>query len=309
VRIMNAAGRLALLAPDGLRDVADLSHGAFGPDVQPVYERWAEFTAWARPLAAVGLGGDLPADGVPIGPPAPCPRQIFAIGLNYRDHAEESHLSPPEAPAVFTKFVTCLTGPHGELPLPSDFVDWEVELVVTIGRHASHVPAADGWSYVAGLSVGQDFSERMVQLAGPAPQFSLGKSFPCFGPIGPWLVTPDELANPDDLEIECCIDGESVQKARTSAMIFGVAELIARLSAVTPLLPGDVIFTGTPSGIGGARTPPRFLRPGQVVESGIAGIGELRQICVPPQTHQHQRARKSSADNAGHGFRPAREGS
>ena len=281
MRIMNVDERLTLLTPGGLRDVAELSHGAFGPDIQLVYDHWTAFTAWARQHAARGLPQDLPFEGITIGPPAPRPRQVFAIGLNYRDHAEESHLAAPEAPAVFTKFVSCLSGPYGALPLPSDIVDWEVELVVTIGCHAWRVPADDGWSYVAGLSVGQDYSERRVQLAGPAPQFSLGKSFPRFGPVGPWLVTPDEFADPDDLEIECCIDGESVQKARTSSMIFGVAKLIAHLSAVTPLLPGDVIFTGTPSGVGGARTPPRFLRPGQVVVSRIAGIGEIRQVCVP----------------------------
>lgn len=281
MRIMNVDDRLALLTPDGLRDVAELSHGAFGPDIQATYDRWAQFTAWARQYVIRGSREDLPGEGATIGSPSPRPRQVFAIGLNYRDHAEESRFGPPETPAVFTKFVTCLTGPCGELPLPSEYVDWEVELVVTVGRPATRVPADDGWSYVAGLSVGQDYSERKVQLAGPAPQFSLGKSFPCFGPIGPWLVTPDEFANLDDLEMECSVDGESVQKARTSSMIFGVAELIARLSAVTPLLPGDVIFTGTPSGVGGARTPPRFLRPGQVVVSRIAGIGTIRQVCVP----------------------------
>lgn len=282
MRIMNADDRLALLTPGGLRDVAELSQGEFGPDIQEVYDRWAQFTAWAGPHAAHRLGEDLPGEGVIIGSPSPRPRQVFAIGLNYRDHAEESRLGAPETPAVFTKFPACLTGPYGDLPLPGDYVDWEVELVVTIGRQAWRVPADDGWSHVAGLSAGQDYSERAVQLAGPAPQFSLGKSFPCFGPVGPWLVTPDEFADPDDLEMECLVDGESVQKARTSSMIFGVAELIARLSAVTPLLPGDVIFTGTPAGVGGARTPPRFLRPGQVVVSRIAGIGELRQVCVPP---------------------------
>jgi 2-keto-4-pentenoate hydratase/2-oxohepta-3-ene-1,7-dioic acid hydratase in catechol pathway len=284
MRIMNADHRLTLLTPVGLRDVAELSQGMFGPDIQAVYDQWPQFTAWARQHAAHCAGATLPVEAVTIGPPSPRPRQVFAIGLNYRDHAEESQLGAPEAPAVFTKFATCLTGPHSDLPLPSDFVDWEVELVVTIGRRAWRVPADDGWSYVAGLSVGQDYSERAVQLAGPAPQFSLGKSFPCFGPVGPWLVTPDEFADPDDLEMECRVDGESVQKARTSSMIFGVAELIARLSAVTPLLPGDVIFTGTPSGVGGARTPPRFLHPGQVVISRIAGIGELRQSCVPSPT-------------------------
>lgn len=281
MRIVNADGRLTLLTQGGLRDVAELSQGAFGPDVHSVYDRWAEFTAWARPHAAHGADEDLLGAGLVIGSPSPRPRQVFAIGLNYRDHAEESRFGPSETPAVFTKFVTCLAGPYGELPLPSDHVDWEVELVATIGRRAWRVPADEGWSYVAGLSVGQDYSERAVQLSGSVPQFSLGKSFPRFGPIGPWLVTPDEFADPDDLEVECLVDGESVQKARTSAMIFGVAELIARLSAVTPLLPGDVIFTGTPAGVGGARTPPRFLRPGQVVVSRIAGIGELRQVCVP----------------------------
>jgi 2-keto-4-pentenoate hydratase/2-oxohepta-3-ene-1,7-dioic acid hydratase in catechol pathway len=284
VRIVNAGDRLALLTPDGLRDVAELSDGLFGPDIQAVYDRWEQFAAWARPHAAHGLSEDPPATDVIIGSPSPRPRQVFAIGLNYRDHAEEARLDAPETPAVFTKFPACLTGPYGHLPLPGDYVDWEVELVVAIGRHAWRVPASDGWSHVAGLSVGQDYSAREIQLAGPAPQFSLGKSFPRFGPAGPWLVTPDEFADPDDLEVECRVDGESVQKARTSSMIFSVAELIARLSAVTPLLPGDVIFTGTPAGVGGARTPPRFLRPGQVVVSRIAGIGELRQVCVPSET-------------------------
>jgi 2-keto-4-pentenoate hydratase/2-oxohepta-3-ene-1,7-dioic acid hydratase in catechol pathway len=280
---MNVGGRLTLLTPEGLRDVGDLSQGAFGPDIQAVYDQWPQFAAWAQRRTRPGLAEDVPEDTATIGPPSPRPRQVFAIGLNYRDHADEARLDAPETPAVFTKFPTCLTGPYSDLPLPGDYVDWEAELVVTIGHHAWRVSPDDGWSYVAGLSVGQDYSERAIQLAGPAPQFSLGKSFPCFGPVGPWLVTPDEFADPDDLELECCLDRERVQKARTSSMIFGVAELIARLSAVTPLLPGDLIFTGTPSGIGGAMTPPRFLRPGQVVVSRIAGIGELRQVCVLPQ--------------------------
>lgn len=283
MRIMNVDGRLALLTPEGLRDVGDLSRGAFGgPDIQSVYDRWDQFAAWAQRHASPGQAETMPEKGTTIGPPSPRPRQVFAIGLNYRDHAEEARLDAPDTPAVFTKFPSCLAGPNSDLPLPSDYVDWEVELVVTIGRRAWRVSQDDGWSHVAGLSVGQDYSERAVQLAGQAPQFSLGKSFPRFGPFGPWLVTPDEFADPDDLELECTVDGERVQKDRTSSMIFGVAELIARLSAVTPLLPGDVVFTGTPSGVGGARTPPRFLRAGEVVVSRIAGIGEIRQVCVPP---------------------------
>ena len=277
MRIMNSGGRLSLLTTGGLADVEALSNGRFGPDVQEVYDRWEEFGSWASAHA----GGN-PEQVAPdsAGSPTPRPRQVFAIGLNYRDHAAEAGLAIPADPPVFTKFIGSLTGPFGDLELPSEHVDWEVELVAVVGRRAEHVSAADGWSYIAGLSVGQDYSERRLQLAGPSPQFSLGKSFPGFAPIGPWLVTPDELADPDDLELECTIDGESVQKGRTSSLIFSVPELVARLSAVTPLLPGDVIFTGTPAGVGQARRPQRFLKPGETVTSTIEGLGRMSQTCI-----------------------------
>jgi 2-keto-4-pentenoate hydratase/2-oxohepta-3-ene-1,7-dioic acid hydratase in catechol pathway len=278
MRIANLAGRLALI--DGTRaiDVAEASGGRFGPDVQPVYARFDEFRAWAAtaPLPA-GTGYD-PAS---LGAPAPAPRQLFAIGLNYRAHASESGFAAPASPAVFTKFATSITGPYTEVELPDGHVDWEVELVTVIGKRAHHVAEGDGWSHVAGLTVGQDISERVLQTAGPAPQFSLAKSFPGFTPMGPWLVTPDELANPDDLELSCAIDGEQVQKGRTSELIFPVPALIARLSAVLPLLPGDVIFTGTPAGVGMGRTPQRYLQPAEVLTSRIEGIGDLRQTFIP----------------------------
>ena len=174
---------------------------------------------------------------------------MFGIGLNYRDHAAESGLPLPDRPATFTKFPTCLTGPDAEVPLPSGAVDWEVELVVVIGVRAHRVSEGAAWQHVAGVTVGQDLSERVVQWSAGG-QFSLGKSFPGFGPMGPCLVTPDALADPDDLAIRCAVNGEIVQQSRTSDMVFGVPRLIAELSAVLPLLPGDVIFTGTPSGIG-----------------------------------------------------------
>ncbi|WP_329397367.1 fumarylacetoacetate hydrolase family protein [Streptomyces lydicus] len=275
MRTTTRSGRMCLVTGENVIDVERASAGRFPADPLAVFERWPEFVEWAEgttdgPVAPVG----------PAGAPSPAPRQVFAIGLNYRDHAEESGLGLPDSPATFTKFVTSLTGPQTQLRLPSAFVDWEAELVVVIGRRTERVMAEDAWRHVAGLTVGQDFSERIVQSAGPVPQFSLGKSFPGFAPTGPVLVTADEFTDPDDLEIECLINGESVQKSRTSSMVFGVGELMARLSAVCPLLPGDLIFTGTPAGVGAARTPRRFLRPGDEVVTRIEGIGRLRQSCI-----------------------------
>lgn len=184
-------------------------------------------------------------------------------------------------PPVFTKYATSITGPVTEVALPEGgHTDWEVELVVVVGRRAYRVSEADAWSHIAGLTVGQDISERIIQMAGPAPQFSLGKSYPGFAPMGPWLVTPDEFDNPDDLELTCAINGEEVQRGRTRHLIFSVPTLIARLSEVLPLLPGDVIFTGTPAGVGLGRSPQRWLAPGDELVSAIAGIGELRQRFV-----------------------------
>jgi 2-keto-4-pentenoate hydratase/2-oxohepta-3-ene-1,7-dioic acid hydratase in catechol pathway len=215
-----------------------------------------------------------------LGNPVPAPRQIFAIGLNYADHARESRLDVPAVPPVFTKFASSLFGPRGDIALPPGQVDWEVELVAVIGRRAHRVSPHDAWDYVAGLSVGQDISERVLQMAGSPPQFSLGKSFPGFAPIGPVLVTPDEVPDKDDLELGCSVNGEQVQKGRTSEMVFPVPELIARLSAVTPLLPGDVVFTGTPAGVGLGRSPQRFLAAGDALHSYIVGIGEMHHRFV-----------------------------
>jgi 2-keto-4-pentenoate hydratase/2-oxohepta-3-ene-1,7-dioic acid hydratase in catechol pathway len=277
MRIANLSGRLSLIVGTTAVDVADASGGRFGPAVQEVYERFEEFRDWATSTApAAGRAFDL----AELGPPAPTPRQLFAIGLNYSEHASESGFAAPPSPAVFTKFVTSIAGPYGEVHLPEGNVDWEVELVAVIGRHAYQVTEADAWSHVAGLTVGQDISERVLQMVGPVPQFSLAKSYPGFTPMGPWLVTPDELADPDDLELRCAIDGEQMQKGRTSELIFSVPALIAQLSAVLPLLPGDVIFTGTPAGVGMGRSPQRYLKPGEVLSSSIEGIGELRQTFV-----------------------------
>ena len=282
MRITNLRGRLTLLTDSGAVDVENASAGRFGSDPTAVYARWDDFVAWAD-------SADLPAgtayDAADLGPVVPEPAQIFAIGLNYRDHATESGLDFPAEPPVFTKFRTSLAGPVGDLELPTDTVDWESELVVVIGRTARDVAAENAWEHVAGVTVGQDFSERTRQLVPPAPQFSLGKSFPGFSPIGPAVVTVDEFDDPSDLEIGCSIDGETMQHGRTGELIFSIPVLIERLSAVLPLLPGDLIFTGTPSGVGAGRNPKRFLRVGEEIVTHIEGIGELRQMCVPGKRH------------------------
>jgi 2-keto-4-pentenoate hydratase/2-oxohepta-3-ene-1,7-dioic acid hydratase in catechol pathway len=280
MRIANLAGRLVIVTADGsaAADVEKASRGRFGPHPQPAYEDWPAFRAWAE---AADLSAADSFDVTELGAPAPAPRQLFAIGLNYLDHAAEAGLTAPEEPTVFTKWASCLSGPVTEVALPADGQnDWEVELVVVLGRGGRGISEAEAWDHVAGLTVGQDLSARAIQLSGPAPQWSLGKSLPGFGPMGPWLVTTDELDDPADLAISCAVDGQQVQAGRTADMIFSVPVLIAKLSALLPLFAGDVIFTGTPPGVGVARKPPRFLRPGQELVSQIAGIGELRQRFV-----------------------------
>ena len=278
MRLANLAGRAVLLTTNGAIDVENASDGGLGPEIQDLYEAWDDVVTLAD-TADPTLAK--PYDSAQLGSPVPRPRQVFAIGLNYRAHAEESGMEIPKVPATFTKFPSSLTGPFDDVVLPNDTVDWEVELVAVVGRLAEQVVVDHAWSYVAGLTIGQDLSDRTLQFAA-AMQFSLGKSYRGFGPIGPMLVTPDEFANPDDLELGCRVDGEIVQQARTADLIFNVPQLIAELSAILPLWPGDVIFTGTPSGVGITRQPPRFLRAGNVVESWIEGIGEIRNTMVSP---------------------------
>jgi 2,4-didehydro-3-deoxy-L-rhamnonate hydrolase len=276
VRVANVGGRLALVEPHGFIDVEKSSAGQFAASPQAAYESWQPLREWA---VARDVRGDVVCSGgsLQLGAPVPRPGQVFGIGLNYRTHVEESGLGVPDQPLVFTKFPSCIAAPSAQVTLPDGAVDWEAELVVVVGRTAHHVTEGDAWSYVAGLTVGQDLSERHLQIAGSAPQFSMGKSYPKFGPIGPYVVTPDEFEDPNDLEVSCWLEGgEVLQKARTSDLIFPVAKLIADLSAVCTLWPGDLIFTGTPSGVGFARTPQRFLDRDDVLITAIDHIGQLR---------------------------------
>jgi 2-keto-4-pentenoate hydratase/2-oxohepta-3-ene-1,7-dioic acid hydratase in catechol pathway len=273
----NLDGRFVAAADDAVVDVERASAGRFGPDPQGVYAVWDDFVEWADAgfleTAAQAL------DEARLGPPVPNPRQVFAVALNYPEHAAEAEQTKPEAPLIFTKFPSCLAGAEAAVRLPTAMVDWEVEVVAVIGREARGVAAADAWDHVAGVTVGQDISARDIQRLGPAPQFSLGKSFPGFGPCGPWLATLDEVDR-DAIALECELNGERVQGGTTAEMTFSVPELIAYVSGICPLLPGDLLFTGTPSGVGARRTPPRFLRPGDELVSRVAGVGEIVQRFV-----------------------------
>lgn len=274
MKLANHGGRAALVLDDGIADLVTVSDGRFGPDPMAVYEQWDDVVEFA----AAGVDATGPLVEAELANPAPAPRQVFAIGLNYRAHAEESGMELPAVPATFTKFPASLGGPYDDIVLGGDAVDYEVELVAVIGRRAEHVDVNDAWRHVAGLAVGQDISDRVLQFAAGS-QFSLGKSRTGYGPVGPWLVTPDEVDDPDDLALGCSIAGDVLQDARTDDLVFSVPDLVARLSAVLPLLPGDVIFTGTPAGVGAGRNPPRFLRPGDVLESWVEGIGTIRNTC------------------------------
>ncbi|MDA3040348.1 MAG: fumarylacetoacetate hydrolase family protein [Actinomycetota bacterium] len=275
MKIANLDGRAVLVLDDEVADIETVSDGTFTSDPMSVYEQWDAFVDFASGVSA----GTAPLDESHLCCPVPRPRQVFAIGLNYQEHADESTMDVPETPATFTKYPASLAGPFDDIEIVADRVDWEVELVAVIGRQADRVDPADGWSYIAGLTVGQDISDRELQMAA-GRQFSLGKSRRGFGPMGPWVVTLDEFGDPGDLALRCSVDGDTMQDARTKDLIFDVPRLVAELSAVLSLLPGDVIFTGTPSGVGAARTPPRFLRPGDLLETWIEGIGTMRNHCL-----------------------------
>jgi 2,4-diketo-3-deoxy-L-fuconate hydrolase len=278
IRLASVNGRAQLVRGDRVLDLERASGGRLPADPMAVLAAWDALADWNGGLAADRF--DEPVDRVRFDPPVPRPAKVFAIGLNYRAHAEEAGLEIPQAPMVFTKFPSCLSGPYAPVPLGSGFVDYEAELVVVIGRRAKAVAPERALDVVAGYCAGQDISDRKLQFSDRPPQFSLGKSIDGFGPLGPEVVTLDGFRDPNDLEITCDVSGERLQHARTTDMIFPVPELVAYLSRFCTLEPGDLIFTGTPAGVGSVRTPRRYLAAGEVIRTTIEGIGELVNDCV-----------------------------
>ena len=204
--------------------------------------------------------------------------KFIAVGLNYSDHAIESGMAIPKEPILFTKATSCIVGPNDPVVLPADCTkgDWEVELGFVIGKTARYVPMEDALSYVGAYCVVNDVSERQFQLE-RGSQWDKGKGCDTFGPIGPWLVTSDEVPDPQALELWLDVNGERMQTGNTSTMIFGVAHLVSYITRFMTLMPGDVVTTGTPPGVGIGKNPPRFLKGGDVMTLGIGGLGEQRQ--------------------------------
>lgn len=233
----------------------------------------------ASELAASGAKG-LPLSSVRLLAPVPNPEKFICIGLNYRDHAKESGMDIPEIPTVFTKYRNAVCGPGDPIILPSvsSQVDYEAEFAFVVGKRAKHVSAADWRDYVFGYTCVHDVSARDYQLA--TTQWTIGKTFDSFGPMGPWLVSKDEVADPHGLRIQLTLNGRVLQDSNTNQLVFDVGALLEYLSTVMTLQPGDVVSTGTPPGVGMARKPPIYLQPGDECTVAVEGIGELTNPCV-----------------------------
>ena len=243
-----------------------------------VIERWDAVKADLAARAAAG--GGVPLASVKLEAPIPRPGKIWAIGLNYADHIAESNMATPERQVWFTKAVTSINAPYDPIQIARGTMtnDYEVELVAVIGKRAKHVGATDAAGYVFGYCVGNDVTERMWQHAGP--QWSLGKSFDTHAPIGPWIVTADEVGDPHNLGLRCFVNGEQRQNSNTQHLVFNIWQQIEHLSVGMTLEPGDVIFTGTPGGVGAAMDPRQFLKAGDVVRCEIDRLGHIEGTMV-----------------------------
>jgi 2-keto-4-pentenoate hydratase/2-oxohepta-3-ene-1,7-dioic acid hydratase in catechol pathway len=236
----------------------------------------------SRAQAALAAGRPLSPDELKCGPPIPNPEKVICVGLNYADHARETGVQPPPEPVLFCKFPSAVCGDRQPIVLPraSKEVDFEAELVVVIGRGGRNIARSEAMRHVGGYCCGNDVSARDWQLRKPGGQWLLGKSFDSFAPFGPIILTPDEIPQPHNLDIELRLNGQIMQKSSTAQLIFSIDYLISYVSDVCTLSPGDLIFTGTPPGVGFARKPPIFLKPGDIVEVEIENLGILQNPVV-----------------------------
>jgi len=272
--------RLGIVRDDQVIDLAMASDGSLPADML-TFLQWGDAALQLAREIKDKAASTLPLSEVELLAPIPNPSKVIAIGLNYMDHCREQNIAPPEAPIIFAKFPTSVIGPGAAIrwdPALTRQVDYEVELAVVMGRIARRVPAAEALDYVAGYTVCNDVSARDLQFGDK--QWVRGKSLDTFCPLGPWLVTRDEIPDPHDLAIRSTVNDQILQDSTTAEMIFGVPQLIEFISRAFSLLPGDVIATGTPDGVGVFRSPQIFLKGGDVVTVEIEGLGQLTNHCV-----------------------------
>lgn len=274
-KMANIGGRAALVDEAGWYDLERLGGDGLSDPMAAVAEG-DRLDELAAALGGTEPDGDI--DAADLGPPVPRPRHCYGIGLNYATHVAESGQEVPTVPVVFTKFPGCIVGPTADVELRTDAGDYEAELVVVIGRSGRDIPVERAWELVAGVTAGQDISDRALQFAASPPHFDLGKSRDTYGPIGPLLVSPDLLDDRDAVPLRCAVNGDVRQDDSTANLIFSVPELVAYLSTVSTLAPGDVIFTGTPDGVGVARGD--LLVAGDVITTTVEGVGTLVNTCV-----------------------------
>jgi len=286
MRFANILGRAAIIVADadGTDHVLDIEHASNGrytsdPAIYVDLANHAGLTELTREVE----GGSLPVlDMAQLWAPVPRPPKGLGVGLNYRTHAQESGRELPTEPHLFGKTNNCVAGPFDDIIAPAGRheIDYEAEVVIAFGRTCKQATPETAWDYIAGVMVGQDISDRGEQFRPPIKQFTIAKSYDTFGPTGPWLVTPDALADRDALDLQGVVSGEVMQTANTSDLIFSIPALVTWLSQFMTFGPGDLVWTGTPGGVGEARNPQRFLLDGDVVETTVSGIGTIRNRVV-----------------------------
>ncbi|MEC8985422.1 MAG: fumarylacetoacetate hydrolase family protein [Actinomycetota bacterium] len=272
----NVNGRSALVRENSFFDLEVISDGAVSADPMEALTTPEALHGLSANLEAFAASGNV--DDVVLGAPVPRPTNSFGIGLNYQTHVDEADMNTPDVPMVFAKLPSCITGPTSDVQMRSGECDYEGELVVVIGLGGKDINEDQGWGHVVGLTVGQDFSDRGAQFMNTPAQFTLGKSMDSFGPTGPVLVSTDSFSDPADLELRTWVNGELRQHDRTSSLIFSIPKLIAFVSRYVTLSTGDLIFTGTPEGVGFRNGV--FLTNGDVVRTSIEGIGTLENHCI-----------------------------
>jgi 2-keto-4-pentenoate hydratase/2-oxohepta-3-ene-1,7-dioic acid hydratase in catechol pathway len=281
LRLANLKGRAQFIVGDIASpraiDVATASNNSLSADPMLCFALWDSLKKLA---ATLDVNAGSPVAIADLSCPVPQPRQMFAVGLNYRQHAAEMGSPLPPLPLVFAKFQSSLNSPTGNIEILSDTVDYESELVIVVGKGGRHIDEAVAWDHVAGLCAGQDVSDRGLQYMGTPPQFSLGKSRVGYSPIGPWVTDMSNNDKRDDLQLGCTVNGEQRQDTQTSDMIFGIAHIVAYMSTIVELFPGDVIYTGSPFGVGHGRKPQLYLKPGDVVETTLEGVGTITNRCI-----------------------------